>query len=52
MFWIVFPAETAFVATSLPLFGTTWLCGSKLASLKAGAAVLIGGAAGALGNPE
>lgn len=47
-FWIILPAETAFVATALPLLGAKWLMGSTLAPLKAGASVLIGGEIGAI----
>lgn len=46
--WIIAPAEAAFVATALPLFGMTLFCGAKLAALKAGECVLIGGEAGLL----
>lgn len=45
---IIFPAETAFVATSLPLLGSQWLMGSTLATFKAAGSVFIGGAMGSV----
>ena len=48
--WVILPAETAFVATSLPLLGAKWLMGSHLAALKAGASVLIGGEIGVIAH--
>lgn len=49
---IIFPAQAAFVATALPVFGTTWLLGSNTASAwaKGAVAVTIGGIVGALTN--
>jgi len=44
--FVTFAAETAFVATALPLFGSKWLLGTRHAALKGGASVVIGGTIG------